>query len=260
MIRRIFCAALWLLLASLLFVSCGKKEEPKNASSDSITPTVIEEVTNANGETVTNEAGEAVTEVYEQIPVVDENGKVVKDENGEVVTQKVPATEAQKDKNAGVDSGSTTKKQSGSPAATKPSSGKTTTKPSGGSSSTTTKPGSGLTTTKPSGGSSLTTTKPMETTTKKPTEPSKDANYFAQYAISYGKSIGLKYRSDLNKNNASWDTPITMAVPVVGEWKISAKEEDVRSQLLNIHSEGFSEFWVQVEVVNGNCSLYIGYN
>ena len=281
MTKKIICAALVLTLSAMLLASCGANSKTSTSDvSDSTNLTVVEEVTDENGETVTDEAGEAVTEVYEQIPVLDENGDVVKDEKGEVVTKKVPATEAEKEKNAGTNSGSTTKKQSGSSTTTKPNSGSTatkpsggssstttkpnsgstTTKPSGGSSSTTTKPSSGSTTTKPSGGSSSTTTKPTEPSTEKPTEPSKDANYFAQYAISYGKSIGLKYRSDLNKNNASWDTPITMSVPVVGEYKISYKENSCRSYLENIKREGFTEFWVQAEVVNGNCSLYIGYN
>ena len=261
MTKKIICAALVLTLSAMLLASCGANSETSTSDvSDSTNLTVVEEVTDENGETVTDEAGEAVTEVYEQIPVLDENGDVIKDEKGEVVTKKVPATEAEKEKNAGTNSGSTTKKQSGSSTTTKPNSGSTATKPSGGSSSTTTKPNSGSTTTKPSGGSSSTTTKPTEPSTEKPTEPSKDANYFAQYAISYGKSIGLKYRSDLNKNNASWDTPITMSVPVVGEYKISYKENSCRSYLENIKREGFTEFWVQVEVVNGNCSLYIGYN
>ena len=262
MIRRIFCAALWLLLASLLFVSCGKKEQPKNASSDSITPTVIEEVTNANGETVTNAAGEAVTEVYEQIPVVDENGKVVKDENGEVVTQKVPATEAQKDKNAGVDSGSTTKKQSGSPAATKPGSGLATTKPSGGSAPTTTKPGSASTTTKPSGGSAPTTTKPTEKPTESTTVRSENIDYFVSYAIQYGtKTLGLTYRSDItNANGGSNDTPIPITSPVVGNYKISYKENEIRGYLQAIKSEGFTNFWVSKQKVSGNSyELFIGY-
>lgn len=261
MIRRVFCAALSLLLASLLFVSCGKNEQPKNASSDSTIPTVIEEVTNANGETVTNEAGEAVTEVYEQIPVVDENGKVVKDEKGEVVTQKVPATEAQKDKNAGVGS-STTKKQSGSLAATKPDNGKTTTKPSGGSSSATTKPGSASTTTKPSGGSAPTTTKPTEKPTESTTVRSENIDYFVSYAIQYGtKTLGLTYRSDItNANGGSNDTPIPITSPVVGNYKISYKEAEVRDSLQMIKSEGFTNFWVSKQKVSGNSyELFIGY-
>ena len=274
MTKKIICAALVLTLSAMLLASCGANSETSTSEvSDSTNLTVVEEVTDENGETVTDEAGEAVTEVYEQIPVLDENGDVVKDEKGEVVTKKVPATEAEKEKNAGTNSGSTTKKQSGSSTTTKPNSGSTTTnpsggsssttttKPSGGSSSTTTKPSSGSTTTKPSGGSSSTTTKPTEKPTESTTERSENIDYFVSYAIQYGiKTLHLTYRSDLNRGNGSCDTPITMSVPVVGSWKITAKEEDIRSQLRNIQREGFTEFWVQAEVVNGNCSLYIGYN
>lgn len=242
MTKKIICAALVLTLSTMLLSSCGANSETSTSDvSDSTNLTVVEEVTDENGETVTDEAGEAVTEVYEQIPVLDENGDVVKDEKGEVVTKKVPATEAEKEKNAGTNSGSTTKKQSGSSTTTKPSSGSTTTKPSGGSSSTTTKP----------------TEKPTESTT----ERSENIDYFVSYAIQYGtKTLHLTYRPDLNRGNGSCDTPITMSVPVVGEYKISYKENSCRSYLENIKREGFTEFWVQAEVVNGNCSLYIGYN
>lgn len=262
MTKKIICAALVLTLSTMLLASCGANSETSTSDvSDSTNLTVVEEVTDENGETVTDEAGEAVTEVYEQIPVLDENGDVVKDEKGEVVTKKVPATEAEKEKNAGTNSGSTTKKQSGSSTTTKPNSGSTTTKPSGGSSSTTTKPSSGSTTTKPSGGSSSTTTKPTEKPTESTTERSENIDYFVSYAIQYGtKTLHLTYRPDLNRGNGSCDTPITMSVPVVGEYKISYKENSCRSYLENIKREGFTEFWVQAEVVNGNCSLYIGYN
>mgnify|MGYP001625111511 CR=1 FL=1 len=263
MTKKIICAALVLTLSAMLLASCGANSETSTSDvSDSTNLTVVEEVTDENGETVTDEAGEAVTEVYEQIPVLDENGDVVKDEKGEVVTKKVPATEAEKEKNAGTNSGSTTKKQSGSSTTTKPSSGSTTTKPSGGSSSTTTKPSSGSTTTKPSGGSSSTTTKPTEKPTESTTERSENIDYFVSYAIQYGtKTLGLTYRSDItNANGGSNDTPIPITSPVVGSYKISYKEAEVRDSLQMIKSEGFTNFWVSKQKVSGNSyELYIGY-
>lgn len=243
MTKKIICAALVLTLSAMLLASCGANSETSTSDvSDSTNLTVVEEVTDENGETVTDEAGEAVTEVYEQIPVLDENGDVVKDEKGEVVTKKVPATEAEKEKNAGTNSGSTTKKQSGSSTTTKPSSGSTTTKPSGGSSSTTTKP----------------TEKPTESTT----ERSENIDYFVSYAIQYGtKTLGLTYRSDItNANGGSNDTPIPITSPVVGSYKISYKEAEVRDSLQMIKSEGFTNFWVSKQKVSGNSyELYIGY-
>lgn len=245
MTKKIICAALVLTLSAMLLASCGANSETSTSDvSDSTNLTVVEEVTDENGETVTDEAGEAVTEVYEQIPVLDENGDVVKDEKGEVVTKKVPATEAEKEKNAGTNSGSTTKKQSGSSTTTKPSSGSTTTKPSGGSSSTTT------------------TTKPTEKPTESTTERSENIDYFVSYAIQYGtKTLGLTYRSDItNANGGSNDTPIPITAPVVGSYKISFKENEIRGYLQSIKSDGFTNFWVSKQKVSGNSyELYIGY-
>lgn len=260
MTKKIICAALVLTLSAMLLASCGANSETSTSDvSDSTNLTVVEEVTDENGETVTDEAGEAVTEVYEEVPVVDKDGKVVKDENGKVVTKKVPATESKKEKN--------TSSNSGSAATTKPSGGSsstTTTKPSGGSGSTTT--------TKPSGGGSTTTTKPSEkptesTTekpTQKPTEPtterSENIDYFVSYAINYGtEKLGLTYRSDFE--NASWDNPITMKNPIVGD-DIEYYEGRIRSRLESIKKEGNGYFFVKKENRNGSAdryNLYIGY-
>lgn len=91
-------------------VSSSQNKDDDTGSTNS---TIIETVTNSNGEAVTDESGEAVTEIYEEVPVVDENGNVVKDENGQTVTQKVPATNpASGSGSASGSGGSTTKRPS----------------------------------------------------------------------------------------------------------------------------------------------------
>lgn len=272
MTKKIIAASMTLILLTVSFTAC--KSEKKKNEDESTNPTVIETVTNEQGEAVTDDSGKAVTEVYEEIPVVDEKGSVVTDENGETVTKKVPATKP-------AESSSKTNEN-------KP----TTTQPIGNGSTTTTAPDGSTTTTRPPSTTnpikptvpSTTNPKPSEKPTERPTAPpkptepitkpptttkppettterSEDIDYFVQYAISYGKSIGLTYLTDVDKENGGWDNPISMKTPVVGD-DIEFYEKRITSRLNGIKSEGNMYFWVQTENRNGVANyynLYIGY-
>lgn len=203
--------------------------------------------------------------MYEEVPVVDESGNVVKDENGNTVTQKVPATsKSNSNSNNNSNSNSSQQKPNGNG-----SSGN-----SGSSSGSTSKPQTN-TTSKPTQKPSKPTEKPTKPTEKptekptkptekptKPTEPEKTygIDHFVNYAISYGKSQGLKYDSSITPESGSWDNPMTMKIPVVGEDDRGYYEKRIRTAIARLIREGDTVFWVYSEVRNGDrYNLYIGY-
>ena len=164
--------------------------------------------------------------------------------------------------------GSTSKPGGGS------SSGGSTSKPGGGSSSggSTSKPGggsgSGGNTSKPGGGSGSggSTSKPDGGDTSKPVEPEKppvvtwSLQDFVNYAISYGKSIGLKYDPTGNPNTGGFDTPIILTAPLSDTTKIDYKKREIRDNLDFYKHEGDEYFWIYTEKrSDGKYHFYIGY-
>lgn len=252
-------AAVVVITAICVGVATTSKRDNKEITTEN--STVFETVTDENGEAVTNESGEAVTEVYEKVPVVDENGNVVKDENGQTVTKKVSAASS----SLGNNSNGTAK----SPNSNSGSSSNNTTKPSSGNSSTSSKP---ATTAKPETTTSKPTTKP-ETTTSKPTTTkpavSYDIDYFVNYAISYGKSIGLKYDSSITPETGSWDMPMSGNFPQITEKDREYYESGIQTRCNRIKREigDGATFWVYASNLNfdgnpmskGRYYLYIGY-
>lgn len=291
--KKIICVILAFLLVLTTFVSC-KKESNKN-NSDTTNPTVIEKVTDADGEVVTDTAGNVVTEIYEEVPVTDNRGEQVTSNNGEKLTERIPHTTENKattSTKASIISAilNTTKNNSQSSTAaaintTRPVKSETssdkntevpgttadnkteekttaqTTKP------TTTKP----TTTKPVT-TKPTTTRPTTTkpTTTKPTtttQPQIDlkavANELAAYAKEYGLSIGLVYDYEGHKDNPynGWTTPMGIVDDDMEYYK-----KRIRSKLNGIKNDyslsyGEAKFWVQVAISDwdGDYELYIGY-
>lgn len=268
--KNIICILLAFTLVITTFVSC-KREENKNKTDISTNPTIIETVTDEAGEVVTDTAGEVITEVYEEVPVTDSKGVQVTSDSGEKVTTKIPHTTENNTTT------STTKKQSILDAIFNPTKDNTTQS----STTTTTKPvkeepssdkeeipGTTVIDNIKEENSSTTTTAP---TTTKPTTtvvvPSKDINYFAQYAKEYGLSIGLTYDYEGHKDNENngWWTPITFTTPVTDNYKISYKEAEIRGYLHDIkdmweYNYGDPKFWIQIEQIDeSHYNLYIGY-
>lgn len=260
-LQKIICVILSVLFIATLFMSCGKKKE------NSIE---IETVTDQNGEVITDAAGEAVTEVFEKVAVTDAQGEQITTTDGEIVTQRIPKKEKDNSNSALKPSSHNTDKSHEANApkpSSKPAEEHITQKPK-----PTPKPQPKPTepaTTKPKPQS-----KPTEPATEKPKPPEKvyTAQYFVNYAIQYGKSIGLEYRTDLNKNNASWDTPMVIKTSVTenqltqfGENYVEKYKEDIRISLDDIKREGAinheARFWVQLEERDDGkkCDLYIGY-
>ncbi len=291
--KKIICVILAFILILTTFAAC-KKEKNKN-SEDTTNPTVIESVTNDEGEVVTDAAGKVVTEVYEEVPVTDSKGEQVTADNGEKLTERIPhkaenkattsTTKASfldsifnptKDNNSQSSTTTMTK-----PAKEETSSDKkieipgttaenkteekttapTTTKPTTtrptATKPVTTKP----TTTKP------TTTKPTTTKPTTTTQPQVDlkavANELAAYAKEYGLSIGLKYDYEGNKDNENngWTTPMAI---VDDDYEYYKKR--IRSKLNGIKNDyslsyGEPKFWVQIAISDwdGDYELYIGY-
>ena len=168
----------------------------------------------------------------------------------------------------GSSSGGSTSKPGGG------SSGGSTSKPGGGSSSggSTSKPGggssSGGSTSKPDSGSGSggNTSKPDGGDTSKPVEPEKppvvtwSLQDFINYAISYGKSIGLDYDPTGNPNTGGFDTPIILEAPLSEQWKIDYKIRDIKGRLDRYKREGDEYFWVYAEKrSDGDYNFYIGY-
>lgn len=286
--KKIICVILAFILILTTFAAC-KKEKNKN-SEDTTNPTVIESVTNDEGEVVTDAAGKVVTEVYEEVPLTDSKGEQVTADNGEKLTERIPHTTENKattstkasiinaifnTTNNNPQSSTAATINTTRPVKTEPSSDKNTEVPGTTAENKTEEKTTAPTTTKPTT-TRPTATKPVTTkpTTTKPTatttteaEISKDITYFAQYAKEYGLSIGLTYDYAGNKDNENngWWTPITFTVPITDENKISYKKAEIRDNLHAIkdmwkHNYGEPKFWVQIEKVDENhYNLYIGY-
>lgn len=231
--KKITALILALVLIVSTFVACSNNKNKDGETTTSENSTVVETVTDEQGEAVTDKSGEALTEVYEEIPVVDDKGNVVKDEKGETVTQRVPATTSRNQTTAGKNTTTAAKPNGSTTTTTKPSGGNTTTsKPNN---TTTTKPP----VTKPD------TTKPTEKPTQKPTTPPTTEkptqkpttppttekpkvytpDYFVQYAKDYGKKIGLPYDSSLTIEHSSWDTPMIFETKMTDETHREHMEE-----------------------------------
>lgn len=105
----------------------------------------------------------------------------------------------------------------------------------------------------------VTTTKPVTTSAPATTQPTTkaqtvDIDYYINYAIEYGKSIGLKYLPDAKD---CWDTPI-----IVANDNHDSAIRDIQSRLNRYNNiEGDEYFCVWAEPYkNDQFELYIGYS
>lgn len=269
--KKITALILALVLIVSTFVACSNNKNKDGETTTSENSTVVETVTDEQGEAVTDKSGEALTEVYEEIPVVDDKGNVVKDEKGETVTQRVPATTSRNQTTAGKNTTTAAKPNGSTTTTTKPSGGNTTTsKPNN---TTTTKPP----VTKPD------TTKPTEKPTQKPTTPPTTEkptqkpttppttekpkvytpDYFVEYAKKYAKQIGLPYNNSLTINNAGYDTPITFEAEMTDEAHRTFKENQIRDRLNSLKAldeeHWITSYAVYYEISNGHCEFYLLY-
>ena len=104
----------------------------------------------------------------------------------------------------------------------------------------------------------VTTTKPVTTTVPTTTQPTTkaqtiDIDYYVNFAIEYGKSIGLKY---LPEANECWDTPIGVSA-TNHDYAI----RDIKGYLnryKNIEGDEYFCVWTEKRS-NGDYWLYIGY-
>ena len=258
MSKKVICVILAFALILTTFAACKKEEIESN--DDTTNPTVIESVTNEDGEVVTDTAGHMVTEVYEEVFVTDSKGEQVTSDKGEKLTERVPHITENKATT------STTATTVTKPAKEEQSSDKKTETPGTTAEIRTEEPTTAPTTTKPAT-ANQTTTKSSTTTTSTESATSKDINYFAKYAKEYGLSIGLTYDYEGHKDNEynGWWTPITFTMPITDENKILYKEAEIRGYLDDIkemweYNYGEPKFWVQIEKVDENhYNLYIGY-
>ncbi len=104
----------------------------------------------------------------------------------------------------------------------------------------------------------VTTTKPVTTTASTTTQPTTkaqtiDIDYYVNFAIEYGKSIGLKYLPDAN---SCWDTPI-----IIASDNHDSALRDIQCRLNRYKNlEGDEYFCVWAEPYKSNqYELYIGY-
>lgn len=278
--KKIVCIILAFILILTTFTAC-KKEATKN-SSDTTNPTVIEKVTNKDGEVVTDAAGKAVTEVYEEVPVTNSKGEQITSDNGEKLTQRIPHTTTTTTKKASImdsifnPSKNGNNSQSSTTTTTKPVkeevSSQNTEVPGTTAENKTEEKTTAPTATKPTTTTQPTTIKPTTTkpTTSKPTtitQPQVDvkavAYELAAYAKEYGLSIGLKYDYEGHKDNPynGWWTPITI---VDNDYEYYKKS--IRGYLNDIkdmweYNYGEPKFWIQVAISDwdGDYELYIGY-
>lgn len=261
---------LCILVVAVLFTACGKKTNETLPTDFS-----VEVVTDVNGEVVTDAAGEAVTEIFENVPVTDARGEQVTTVDGEAVTQRIPQKDIpKKEENPRSPAQQLNTADKQEPGADVP---KPTTKPSEKPITPTPKP-----TPTPQPKPTEPPKKPTEPQTEPPTEKPKPpekvytAQYFVDYAIQYGKSIGLEYRPDMNKDTGSWDDPMDIRKsvkesetnPYTGENLVNMFKRYIRSSLDTIKQENSANhqtvFWVQLLDDDENPNdkwehLYIGY-
>lgn len=188
----------------------------------------------------------------------DKNGEEVTDSSGEKVTKPyVPPTDPTKP----TDNKPTGDNPTNSTSPTKPTESTKPTDPT----KPTDKP------TDPTKPTEKPTTPPTEKPTEKPTDPTKptekptepektyDIQYFADYAIKYGKSIGLILMPDVTPETGGWDNPI-MVKKVADESERKRRIEDIEGRINRLKREGDTHFWVYYEVRDSRLmNLYIGY-
>ncbi len=184
------------------FAACGNEstlEDPSTTGESTSEPeTVVETVTDADGNIVLDENGEPVTEVMTvetvEVPVLDENGNQVLDENGKPVTK----TEQQKKPYIpAAPSGNTGGQQSGSSSS---GSGAGNNTPSGGSgnsgnSGNTGNSGNAGSSGGNTGGSGGNTGNAGSGNQEKPVAPTKDPDDYTdserEYAVVLAKTYGI---------------------------------------------------------------------
>ena len=271
------CVGAVIVIAAAIVVPVTLHNRLPVQGGNEVVVTEIEVVTDANGEQVTDAAGEVVTQVFVEVPATNSNGEQVTDTNGQHEISRVPyAVYAELHPEIATTTPASTSRPSSSsdtilskpttepvtePSATTPTTPTTQppTQPSippATTSPTTAAP----TTTKPV---TPTTTKPTTTTTQPTTEGttvrSENIDYFVQYAINYGKSIGMKYRSDLPQEVFGWDYPTTVYDPETGD-EVEALERYIRQNLNEKKQYGHNSFYVWTELKSpGKYKLYIGY-
>ena len=97
-------------------------------------------------------------------------------------------------------------------------------------------------------------------TTSTPTEPPKptfNAQTYYDYALSYGKSIGLKYYPDMNLDENAWNAPVNLYSALTDD----TMKKNVRSSCDFIKREGFEYFGLYLEKQPDGTSyrLYVMY-
>ena len=259
MSKKVICVILAFALILTTFAACKKEEIESN--DDTTNPTVIESVTNEDGEVVTDTAGHMVTEVYEEVFVTDSKGEQVTSDKGEKLTERVPHITENK---ATTSTMATTVTK---PAKEEQSSDKKTETPGTTAENRTEEPTTAPTTAKPTTANPTTTkpstTKPSTTTTTQhQTDLKAVANELAAYAKQYGLSIGLTYDYEGHKDNEynGWWAPIAIVDDDYEYYKkrIRSRLNDIKELWENNYGE--PKFWVQIEKVDENhYNLYIGY-
>ena len=104
----------------------------------------------------------------------------------------------------------------------------------------------------------ITTTKPVTTTAPTTTQPTTkaqtiDIDYYVNFAIEYGKSIGLEYDSSAT---ACWDTPI--GVTATNHDAVIRDIKDALNFYKNVEGDEYFCVWTEKRS-NGDYWLYIGY-
>ncbi len=271
------CVGSVIVIAAAIVVPVTLHNRLPVQEENEVVVTEIEVVTDANGEQVTDAAGEVVTQVFVEVPATNSNGEQVTDTNGQHEISRVPyAVYAELHPEIVTNTPTSSSRPSSSsdtilskpttepvtePSATTPTTPTTQppTQPSippATTSPTTVAP----TTTKPV---TPTTTKPTTTTTQPTTEGttvrSENIDYFVQYAINYGKSIGMKYRTDLPIEVFGWDNPMVIYNPETGTY-IDEDEAAIQRRLNEYKQYGNDTFYVWTELKSpGKYKLYIGY-
>ena len=94
-------------------------------------------------------------------------------------------------------------------------------------------------------------------TSSTPTEspaPAFDSQPYVDYAISYGKSIGLKYETAIGTGN--WNSPLNLYASLTDE----SMKKGIRSSCDRLVREGFEYFWVSaVKQKDQSYQLFVYY-
>jgi hypothetical protein len=218
--QRIIAIALAMIMIVCIFTACKKQTPHNEISTTSSTIAETKESVTEESTTVENSTEENTTEKTKELGQTEKSTEVQ-------TTKKAEST------NAASRSAPSTTQKSKEPETTK-------------APSTTKAPPQ--------------TTKAPETTTQKPTttQPTTkaqtiDIDYYVNFAIEYGKSIGLKY---LPEANECWDTPIGISA-TNHDYAI----RDIKGYLnryKNIEGDEYFCVWTEKRS-NGDYWLYIGY-